>query len=181
MNHNFTEPTPVNSNVLIIFVFIDVLDIEDSTAPPPAVGSNTTWLLRFDISGSPDAAAFPGHPTWMPELRALRYGGITAYVDNPPAGPVETSALRGTFTGTMIGGSIPDQLPTTTGSIIGLQVRSDVYREARPHHWMPVPGSTTLERVSRSPKWFDRSDMTTGTDWRRDTGLIMQIAVQGVV
>ncbi|MBV6762637.1 hypothetical protein [Rhodococcus opacus] len=36
--HHLTEPTPVNSKVAIIDVAVDALDIEDTDAPPQAVG-----------------------------------------------------------------------------------------------------------------------------------------------
>ncbi|MBY6540312.1 hypothetical protein HQ325_16685 [Rhodococcus sp. BP-349] len=178
MKHRYTPPTPVNRGD-VIDVAVDALDIEDSNAPPPTVGSLTTWLLTFNPANTPDAVELPGHTVWTPELHAVRSGGITAYVAHTrdTRHDRDRRLSTGTFTGTMLGGSTPDDLPTTTGIVLELHVRHQIYRETRPHSLLPVPGSDTLRPVIRSPKWFDRETMVSGRDCGIESGLIITMAV----
>ncbi|MDJ0396412.1 hypothetical protein QMK17_24200 [Rhodococcus sp. G-MC3] len=148
VQHNYTEPAPANSNRFVIDVAVDALDIEDGIVPPPAVGSDTTWLLSFYVSDKAAAAEFPGHPIWIPRVQALRSGGITAYVRNSSGEPIgDMAVLKGTFRGTMLGGSTPAGLPATTGVVVGLQIRSQVYRELRP----PVESASRPRHSAAGP------------------------------
>lgn len=179
MQHDFTEPTPFASDVTVIRVAVDALDIEDAVSPPPEVGSSTTWLLTFRFSDAAEAAVFPGDPIWVRNLHAFRSGGVTAYTVNPPGDPQDdTTLLTGSFWGTMLGGSVPDNLPTTTGIVIGLHLRSEIFRESRAREWVPVQGSETFRRVSKSPKWFHRGEMISGADYFAESGLVIEMAVR---
>ena len=139
MRHRFTEPTPVDSTVEIVTVFIPCWEIE-CCAPPPRVGECSTWQLL-------DHETVDGHTV------GTAHGGrrITA---------------------------------TVTGTVLSVRLVTHDYREDEDGVWKPVPGSASLTRMFRSPRWFRGAEaFVHGRASRAQSGVLVELAVSadGVV
>ncbi|MET4048480.1 MULTISPECIES: hypothetical protein [unclassified Rhodococcus (in: high G+C Gram-positive bacteria)] len=177
--HRFTDPTPVESVVDVLTVDIDNLDIEDGATPPPVVGLKAALKLSFRTADEPYARPFPRNPTWAPDRRTLESGGTVVYWINAPQDPevLLTGDIRGVLSGTLLGGSTPNEIPLTIGLVIGIKIRSQTYQEVEGQGWEPIEGSDILRAVTRSPRWFYRGEMRSGYTHRMDVGLVLDIAV----
>ncbi len=192
MHHRFTEPTPASR---VGFhpreVFIASWEIE-CCAPPPVVGSPSTWTLRFidaaefpspelDHDSAWSATPWPGS-TPRPVATQLSDGPITACWwsktdTEPPAGMVR---LRGHLSGTIHGGTVPDGFPRTTGQVQRIRLVTEHYARAAEGPWEPVPATATLTDIQRSPRWFTdepASPPGDGRPWILQTGVLLDLAV----
>lgn len=195
-------------------VIIPAMEIE-CCSPPPTVGETTTWRLSFDPVAMPDPEAadrVPGsvcEQLWQigawpadDDRRALFRNGVTAYDQTADSGRAQPTAtplpgqhlLRGVLFGTRHGGSDYDLLPTVSATVTRIQVISWEMRQQE-RVAAPVPGTTRLVDVQRSPKWFSRHPpgpvtsvpTAAGGQWRRrvvqvglvyraETGVLLTIA-----
>ncbi|WP_425569750.1 DUF6578 domain-containing protein [Rhodococcus olei] len=73
---------------------------------------------------------------------------------------------------------------TVTGTVLSVHLVSEEYREDEQGVWTPVPGSSVLTRVFRSPRWFHGGEaFVSGRSCRAQSGIVIELAVtrDGVV
>lgn len=116
----------------------------------------------------------PDGARWNRDSKIVTAGPVQAYWPNPANLPV--AGVRGYFSATRHGGTVPDGIRATTGHVIGLQLETFEYRPG-PQGWRPVPGTRRLRSAQRSPQWFARELDTTH---RIETGILMKLAVPRV-
>jgi hypothetical protein len=147
-------------------------------APPPVVGALSTWWLEFVVGD--DALAHEDTWTVTHQDRAVlleRNGIHAAWSD--PVGPPPPGAhrLRGSLTGTVHGGTIPEGLPAVTGRVERIRLVShEIARDpAEPRALHYVATSRSLRDVRESPRRFHLGPVGPG---RQDTGLVVDLAVR---
>jgi hypothetical protein len=97
-------------------------------------------------------------------------------------GTVADLPARGFFRGDLHAGA-PDEVPPTSGTVLGVRVVTQTYRlDPRGFHG-PVPGEFELRPVPRSPRWFDGGDPIIETNDRPDvsgkeSGVLVRLAVE---
>ena len=68
----------------------------------------------------------------------------------------------------------------TAGSVMGVYLLDELYRENEIGAWCPLPGTAVRTSVSKSPGWFGGSGtFVSGMDCRKQTGVVMELAVRG--
>lgn len=171
MNHRFT-----------VEFFVASWEIE-CCAPPPVVGEPMTWRLGF---ATEDGDATPTHEriwsvarheTWT----ALSDGPIVACwigTDGSPP-PAGIHRLRGALFGTRHGGSCPDDVPETTGTVQRVRLASEVFRLDAGRTLRPIPGTLELADCRSSPRWFDSGEhpIEPGFQDRMQTGVLIEATV----
>lgn len=160
--HRFTDPTPASFTARTrIDLAIAGWEIE-CCAPPPVVGQDTTWALKF----CPPNSTSSDIPAWMPERDweltelagvgpVVSDGVITAsWVGEDPVPPLGRVRTGGCLWGTVHTASAT--LPRYTGRVQQIRVVSHRYISDE-HGFRAVPGTLTLTDVTESPRWFDFS------------------------
>lgn len=186
MPHRFTASTPTSlSGRVVVEFFVADWEIE-CCAPPPAVGEPTTWrLVLVPAAGlADDVPARRG--TWLVEPRgtwtALTDGPVVACwppsAEAPP--PPGRHPLRGLLVGTRHGGTVPDDLPKTTGRVDRVRLASQLFRLDGERTLHPVAGTLELVDVPRSPRRFRNDPLPRpGAQSRQQTGVLVAITVPG--
>ena len=185
LKHSFTEPlSPSNGRELVIQLHVDSWEIE-CCAPPPAVGERSSWTLGFlSAAGEWPRPEFEQESTWDVEQRdgatVLVRGPVLAeWRDREGAPPPGRATLRGWLTGT-VHGTGTDRLAPVTGTVRRLRVVRETYELDPDQTLRPLPDTTTLIGVERSPSWFSsEEDLPTAVGERAamETGLLIDLAV----
>lgn len=188
MPHRFIEPTPTSqAGVRTVEVFVASWEIE-CCAPPPEVGSLSTWTLEFvsaDQYPSPDLDhesiwwATPWPPDTAPLVATqLSDGPVTACWSRIDV-EVGAVGLRGRLSGTVH--VVPGGFPRTTGRVNRLQAVTQQYIwVATEWCWTPVPSTITLTDIQHSPRWFTDylpASPVDGDTRVSQTGVLLDLAV----
>ncbi|MFC7448711.1 DUF6578 domain-containing protein [Rhodococcus daqingensis] len=176
--HGFTNSTPVDRGVDVIDVYIAAWEIE-CCAPPPEVGCEATWALAFAADDA-EPEIFHRPVRWDRTSGKLSAGGVSAYWrDAPDDLSDRPTGLRGRLWGTVHGADVPDDFDSTTGSILGVYLLEELYREDEGGAWRPIPGTAVRTSIPKSPGWFGGSgEFVSGMDCRKQTGVVMELAVR---
>ncbi|MFI6429638.1 DUF6578 domain-containing protein [Rhodococcus oryzae] len=177
--HGFTNATPVDRGVDVIDVYIAAWEIE-CCAPQPEVGREATWVLAYTADDT-EPEVFRRPVRWDRISRKLSAGGVSAYWrDAPDDLSDHPTGLRGRLWGTVHGADVPDGFDSTAGSVMGVYLLDELYRENEIGAWCPLPGTAVRTSVSKSPGWFGGSGtFVSGMDCRKQTGVVMELAVRG--
>ncbi|WP_051637318.1 DUF6578 domain-containing protein [Rhodococcus sp. UNC363MFTsu5.1] len=177
--HGFTNSTPVDRGVDVVAVYVAAWEIE-CCASPPEVGREATWVLSFTADDT-EPEIFHRPVRWDRIGSKLSAGGVSAYWrDAPDDLSDHPSGLRGRLQGTVHGADVPDGFDGTTGTVLGVYLLDELYREDEAGVWRPLPGTELRTSVGKSPSWFGGSGtFVSGMDCRKQTGVVMELAVPG--
>lgn len=191
MHHRFTEPTPVSRRGLCsVEVFVADWEIE-CCAPPPAVGSPSTWTLLFIDAGTSHLPEFDCDHAWLaspwpaqteqqPLATQLSGGPVRAQwtgTDQEP--PTGAAQLRGHLYGTVHSWNTRAGFPRTTGVVDRIQLVTQTFIMIDEQRCEAIPSSTTLTDVQRSPRWFSDPGVSRGGNrpWTEHVGVLLELAV----
>ena len=73
---------------------------------------------------------------------------------------------------------MPDELPATSGRVIGVEVVNQGYRLSQPRTYVPIDGDVVLRAVDRSPAWFGGgTEDTLAQVMREESGVLVLLDV----
>jgi hypothetical protein len=165
-----------------IDVFVAGWEIE-CCQPPPGEGNRVTWPLQW-MADSDGVGVGEVENSWHVQPGPADRGALLVHGPLTLSWPGTVADLPATgFFMTDLHAGAPDEVPPTSGTVLGVQVVTQTYRLDPRGFYAPVPGEFELRSVPRSPRWFDGGDSSIEPNDRPDvsrseSGVLVRLAVE---